>query len=353
LTFRLEHPLHFFLGPDESFSGEIPATLDEMLAATKDEWRKWVRGLAIPLEWQNVVIRSAITLKLCQHEETGAIVAALTTSIPEHAGSQRNWDYRYCWIRDAYYTVQALNRLGALDVLESYLTYLRNIVDAAKGGDVQPLYSVLGEARLEKALLTSWAAIAAWGRCARAMPPISSASTTPMARSSCPARKPFSINACCANPAWPISKRWKKSANVRGIVRQARRRSLGIAHPPIGPYGARQCAGPRATVWAMPPPLGLEASATHWNERAAHIRNRIEESAWRPEHSACPPFSGDDLDASVIQLLDLRFLAPDDPLCFRPWPRLKQGFGCDRMLRMRRRMISGCLKRRSTSAPSG
>ena len=80
------------------------------------------------------MIRAAITLKLCQHEETGAIVAALTTSIPEAAHSSRNWDYRYCWIRDAYYTVQALNRLGALDVLENYLSYLRNIVDQSKGG---------------------------------------------------------------------------------------------------------------------------------------------------------------------------------------------------------------------------
>jgi GH15 family glucan-1,4-alpha-glucosidase len=92
----------------------------------------------------------AITLKLCQHEETGAIVAALTTSIPEAADSGRNWDYRYCWIRDAYYTVQALNRLGALDVLENYLSYLRNIVDEARGGLIQPLYAVSGEAKIEE-----------------------------------------------------------------------------------------------------------------------------------------------------------------------------------------------------------
>ena len=149
-AFRLEGPLHFFLGPDESFAGNIAATIETMLEETAAEWREWVRGLAIPLEWQDVVIRSAIALKLCQHEETGAIVAALTTSIPEHAGSQRNWDYRYCWIRDAYYTVQALNRLGALDVLEGYLAYLRNIVDTAKGGHIQPLYGVLGEATLEE-----------------------------------------------------------------------------------------------------------------------------------------------------------------------------------------------------------
>ncbi|MES2712120.1 MAG: glycoside hydrolase family 15 protein, partial [Pseudomonadota bacterium] len=152
--FRVERPLHFFLGPDETFEGDLEASVETMLDRTVADWRQWVRGLATPVEWQNSVIRAAITLKLCQHEETGAIVAALTTSIPEHADSQRNWDYRYCWIRDAYYTVQALNRLGALDVLESYLEYLRNIVDNAKGGHIQPLYGVGGTATLPERIET-------------------------------------------------------------------------------------------------------------------------------------------------------------------------------------------------------
>ena len=156
--FRVERPLHFFLGPDESFSEDIAAATEAMLDRTVEEWRHWVRGLATPYEWQQAVIRSAITLKLCQHEETGAIVAAMTTSIPEHANSGRNWDYRYCWIRDAYYTVQALNRLGALDVLEGYLEYLRNIVDNAASGLIQPLYGVGGEATL-----TEWEAPALSG----------------------------------------------------------------------------------------------------------------------------------------------------------------------------------------------
>ena len=88
------------------------------------------------------MIRAAITLKLCAYEETGAIVAAMTTSVPEFPESGRNWDYRYCWIRDAYYIVRALNRLGAVDMLENYLVYLRNLVDASAGGHVQPVYGV-------------------------------------------------------------------------------------------------------------------------------------------------------------------------------------------------------------------
>lgn len=149
-SYRVESDQHFFLGPDEPFSGNIRSEVRRMEADTKKYWQLWVRGLHIPLEWQEEVIRAAIALKLCQHEETGAIVAALTTSIPEAPGSQRNWDYRYCWIRDSYYTVQALNRLGALDVLEKYLAYLRNIIDQSRGGQVQPLYSVMGATELHE-----------------------------------------------------------------------------------------------------------------------------------------------------------------------------------------------------------
>ena len=149
-TFRIEDDTHFFVGPDEPFVGNLREEVRHMEQMTRKYWQLWVRGLAIPLEWQQEVIRCAITLKLCQHEETGAIVAALTTSIPEAPHSQRNWDYRYCWIRDSYYTVQALNRLGALDVLEKYLGYLRNIVDATEGGPIQPLYSVMGEGELDE-----------------------------------------------------------------------------------------------------------------------------------------------------------------------------------------------------------
>jgi hypothetical protein len=98
--FRLEEEVGLFLGPDEPFSGHLLGAVQSMLAETKDYWREWVRTLAVPLDWQEVVIRAAIALKLCAWEETGAIVAAMTTSIPEAPNSGRNWDYRYCWIRD-------------------------------------------------------------------------------------------------------------------------------------------------------------------------------------------------------------------------------------------------------------
>ncbi|RYG29001.1 MAG: glycoside hydrolase family 15 protein, partial [Burkholderiales bacterium] len=149
-TFRLETPLAFYLGPDEPYPGDITADADRMLAATCEDWREWVRTLSLPLDWQEAVIRAAIALKLCMFEETGAIIAAMTTSIPEAPDTQRNWDYRYCWIRDAYYVVRALNRLGAADMLENYLLYLRNLVDQSAGGDVQPVFGVGLESDLDE-----------------------------------------------------------------------------------------------------------------------------------------------------------------------------------------------------------
>ena len=95
-------------------------------------------------------MRAAITLKLCTFEETGAIVAAMTTSIPEAPGSGRNWDYRYCWLRDAFFVVRALNSLSEVDTMEHYLRYLANIVGQAPDGHLQPVYGIALERRLDE-----------------------------------------------------------------------------------------------------------------------------------------------------------------------------------------------------------
>ena len=126
-SFPLNRPMTLIFGQDDPFRSAIDATSREFLDRTRDHWLSWVRHLATPFEWQSAVVRSAITLKLCSFEETGAIVAALTTSIPEAPSSGRNWDYRFCWLRDAYFVVDALNRLGATDTMESYINYITTI----------------------------------------------------------------------------------------------------------------------------------------------------------------------------------------------------------------------------------
>jgi GH15 family glucan-1,4-alpha-glucosidase len=314
--FRLERPLHFFLGPDESFGGKLEYEVGMMFDRTRDEWRHWVRGLAIPLEWQDVVIRAAITLKLCQHEETGAIVAALTTSLPEHADSGRNWDYRYCWIRDAYYTVQALNRLGALDVLESYLEYLRNIVDQAGGGHIQPLYGVAGEAPLPETIAEQLAGYRGMGPVRvgnQAYEQVQHDAYGQIVLSNVQAFHDTRLYRVAGEEDFHALERvgdlaWQVYDQPDAGLWELRTRTA------VHTYSAAMCWAACDRLAGAAGALGLADRQHFWRERADAMRTRIEEAAWRPDtNRMSATFEGDDLDASLIELLDLRFFQPDDP----------------------------------------
>jgi len=147
--FNLAEPVNLVLGPDETLSEGPAETARIYEERTRSYWLSWSHRLALPLEWQDAVIRAAITLKLCSYEPTGAIVAALTTSIPEAPHSERNWDYRFCWVRDAYFVVRALNSLAAVRTLENYFRWIMNVVADADGGHIQPVFGI----GLEKQLL--------------------------------------------------------------------------------------------------------------------------------------------------------------------------------------------------------
>ena len=314
--FRVERPLHFFLGPDESFTADLVEAVESMLERTTEEWRHWVRGLATPVEWQEAVIRSAITLKLCQHEETGAIVAALTTSIPEHANSGRNWDYRFCWIRDAYYTVQALNRLGALDVLEGYLEYLRNIVDNAAGGHIHPLYGVGGEQTLieyEAKALPGYRGMGPVRVGNQAYEQIQHDAYGQIVLSNVQAFFDHRLLRVAGVPDFealePIGERaWQVYDQPDAGLWELRTKSH------VHTYSAAMCWAACDRLANAAAALGLTERAEFWQARAETMRTRIEDAAWRADSNRLSAtFAGDDLDASLIQLLDLRFLSPDDP----------------------------------------
>ncbi len=146
--FLLEDPVTMLLGADESVTSDVHQVGRRFIEETLAYWRAWVRRLAIPFEWQDAVIRAAITLQLNTFDDTGAIIAAMTTSIPEAADSGRNWDYRYCWLRDSYFVVNALNRLGATETMENYLRYIAGIIAGVGDGPLQPVYRINGDAAL-------------------------------------------------------------------------------------------------------------------------------------------------------------------------------------------------------------
>ncbi|MBA2239514.1 MAG: glycoside hydrolase family 15 protein [Lysobacter sp.] len=314
LPFVLDRDLHLVLGPDETLTQSVPGFVRDAHERTVDYWRNWVRSLSIPLDWQEAVIRSAITLKLCQYEETGAIVAAVTTSIPEAPNTTRNWDYRYCWLRDATFVVRALNRLGATRTMEHYLGYVFNIASREEG--LQPLYGIAFESRLAEDEISSLAGYRGMG----------------------PVRR--------GNLAW-----LQKQHDVYGSVVLASTQLFfdqRLAHPgdeamfgrlePLGEHAFALYDQPDAGLWEfrgrsevhtyssvmcwaacdrlakIAVHLRLPGRVRHWRERADIIRARILQESFDSERGHfVDAFGGQRLDASLLLLADVGFVAPDDP----------------------------------------
>jgi GH15 family glucan-1,4-alpha-glucosidase len=155
--FIVEQEINLVLGPDESLHGSPHDMVRDFLEKTAAYWRDWTRSLSIPFEWQSEVIRAAITLKISAFDETGGIVAAMTTLMPEAANSGRNWDYRFCWLRDSFFAVRTLNRLGATRTMEHYLHFITNLIAEAAGRDLQPVYGIKTQAQLVENEVTSLA----------------------------------------------------------------------------------------------------------------------------------------------------------------------------------------------------
>ncbi|VXD12555.1 glycoside hydrolase family 15 protein [Marinoscillum sp. 108] len=132
--------------------GPLLETIENFLYKTKNYWRDWVKTANIVNFYQRAAIRSALILKIHQYEDTGAIIAAATTSLPESPGSTRNWDYRYCWMRDTYYTLNAFNNIGHFEESEKYFHYILNTT-IEETNRYQPLYGISGQkALIEKEL---------------------------------------------------------------------------------------------------------------------------------------------------------------------------------------------------------
>ncbi|MEM8726346.1 MAG: glycoside hydrolase family 15 protein [Pseudomonadota bacterium] len=316
-TFRIESDTHFFLGPDEPFSGNLREQVRSMEQGTRKYWQNWVRMLAIPLEWQDEVICCAITLKLCQHDETGAIVAALTTSIPEAAHSERNWDYRYCWIRDSYYTIQALNRLGALDVMEKYLAYLRNIVDGARGGQIQPLYSVMGESELDETTASYLAGYRGMGPVRRGNAAYKQVQYDCYGQIVLPSAQGF-FDGRLLRPATEHD-----FENLEQVGKMAwamhDQPDAGLwefrTRQEVHTYSAVMCWAACDRLANVAAHIGKDDRATVWRERADAIREKIEAEAWKENGEGGhygASFESDYLDASLLQMVELRFLSPDN-----------------------------------------
>ena len=314
--FSLQVPVSLLLGPDETLSGGIEETSREFEEQTALYWRRWTRRLAVPLEWQDEVIRSAITLKLCQFEETGAIVAAMTTSIPEAPNTERNWDYRFCWLRDAFFVVRALNSLAEVGTMEDYLRWLNDVVRSASGGHVQPLYGIGLEQALVESIVPTLPGY-------RGMGPV---------RVGNQAFEHFQHDVygnivLGASQAF-FDHRLFRRADLRDFAQlEIMGEQAWRFHdqPDAGMWELRTRARVHTSsslmCWAACDRLAKIAAVIRkpanqaaWRSRADTIRAKILEQSWSDSRQAfVESFGGKDLDASVLLMGEVGFIDPRDP----------------------------------------
>ena len=148
----LDRTRYLVFGGTDVLQGRFSVThCTALLRATRSYWRDWVKTLILPETNRDTIIRSAITLKLLTYSETGAIVAAATTSIPEEKGSERTWDYRFCWVRDAALCVDALKKIGRDYEAKGLLEFIINNV--RKDDFIQIMYGINSETRLREQTL--------------------------------------------------------------------------------------------------------------------------------------------------------------------------------------------------------
>lgn len=314
--FVLAHPVTLVLGPDESLDTNVARFAREAQERTGDYWREWSRFLAVPFEWQDTVIRAAITLKLCSFEETGAIVAALTTSIPESPGTERNWDYRFCWLRDAFHVVHALNRLGATRTMEDYLGFITTVAALQPVTDLRPVYAIVPDRPLEERIATSLSGY-------RSMGPVRIGNAAALQKQN------DVYGSVILAIAQAFFDRRLPVMGDRALFERLEKlgqRAFEVAFEPdagIWEYRgrARVHVHSAAMCWAacerlarIAQHIGLPARAAHWRARADGLRSTILDRAWNAgRQSFVAAFDGDDLDASVLQLHDIGLVSASDP----------------------------------------
>jgi GH15 family glucan-1,4-alpha-glucosidase len=150
--FVLSETKYLVLTYGHPLEAPLVSTCETFLRETVKYWRTWIKYSSIAGFFQEYVIRSALALKIHQYEDTGAIIAASTTSLPEYDGSGRNWDYRYCWLRDTHYVLNSLNHIGHFQEMEKYFNYVADI-SVSEEARYQPLYRIDCSKQLDESIL--------------------------------------------------------------------------------------------------------------------------------------------------------------------------------------------------------
>lgn len=318
--FALTGRQHFVLAWGAPVEEPLEPLCDRFLRETVRYWQGWIKGCDIPSVFQDEVIRSALALKLHCFEDTGAIVAALTTSIPEAPGAGRNWDYRYCWLRDAFYALSAFRRLGQFEEREQFIHYLLNVASSStrESLELAPLYRIDGRSDLEERVLDAWPGYLNEG-------PVRVGNGAALQAQ----HDVFGEMVLALAPLFLDARfRDQVSTAVLDLVTSLARKAIAVAGTPdAGIWELRAEARPQTfsslMCWAAADRMRViaerhrPADAPEFAAAAARIRDEILREAVDPERGCLvADYGGRELDAALLQAVTLGFLPAESP-CMR------------------------------------
>lgn len=314
-AFALTGRRHFVLSWGSPVEEPLEQLCERFLRETVRYWRGWVKHCEIPPLFQEQVIRSALALKLHCFEDTGAIVASMTTSIPEAPASGRTWDYRYCWLRDAFYALGAFRLLGHFEEREKFLHFLLNIASASPDLDLAPLYRIDGRSDLDERILGHWAGYRGEG-------PVRVGNEAATHRQ----HDVFGEMVLALTPLF-LDARFREQATpmTLDLIRRLARKAIEVAgRPDAGIWEFRSEWRPQTfsslMCWAAADRMGRVASrhcpedAAEFTGAATRLREEILREALDPVRGCLvADYRGTEVDAALLQAATLHLLEPDDP----------------------------------------
>ncbi|HEX6274268.1 MAG TPA: glycoside hydrolase family 15 protein [Polyangiaceae bacterium] len=312
--FALTQRKHFVLAWGAPVEEPLEPLCARFLRETVRYWQRWVKHCHVPSLYQEEVIRSALALKLHCFEDTGAIIASPTTSLPEAPRSGRTWDYRYCWLRDAFYVLGAFRLIGHFEEREQFLEFLVNIVASSKNLELAPLYRIDGKTDLDEHVLEGWAGF-------KDEKPVRVGNAAAVHKQ----YDVFGEMVLALTPLF-LDARFREHATPQllDLVTELSRKAVAVAgQPDAGIWEYRSDWRPRTfstlMCWAAADRMSRIArthrsrDADEFIRAAARIREQIlHDGVHRERGCLVADHGGRELDAALLQAVTLHLLPPDD-----------------------------------------